>query len=61
MTINGMVNRREFEVRLARVVDSAKRERDSHALCFLDLDQFKELMILVVMWQVMSYCGKWVV
>jgi diguanylate cyclase (GGDEF)-like protein len=36
-----LVNRREFEVRLARVVDSAKRERDSHALCFLDLDQFK--------------------
>ncbi len=39
--LTGLVNRREFEVRLARVVDSAKRERDSHALCFLDLDQFK--------------------
>ena len=39
--LTGLVNRREFEVRLKRVVDSAKRERDSHALCFLDLDQFK--------------------
>ncbi len=39
--LTGLVNRREFEGRLKRVVDSAKRERDSHALCFLDLDQFK--------------------
>jgi diguanylate cyclase (GGDEF)-like protein/PAS domain S-box-containing protein len=39
--LTGLVNRREFEARLKRVVDSAKRERDSHALCFLDLDQFK--------------------
>ncbi|MDT8424940.1 MAG: EAL domain-containing protein [Methyloprofundus sp.] len=39
--LTGLVNRREFEVRLKRVVDSAKRERDAHALCFLDLDQFK--------------------
>lgn len=39
--LTGLINRREFEVRLDRVIALAKREQSEHALCFLDLDQFK--------------------
>lgn len=39
--LTGLVNRREFERRLARVLDTAQREHSSHALCYVDLDQFK--------------------
>jgi diguanylate cyclase (GGDEF)-like protein/PAS domain S-box-containing protein len=39
--LTGLINRREFEQRLARVINSAKQEDSNHALCFLDLDQFK--------------------
>lgn len=39
--LTGLINRVEFEHRLARAVDSAKVDRLEHALCFLDLDQFK--------------------
>ncbi|MGH8549454.1 MAG: EAL domain-containing protein [Methylococcales bacterium] len=39
--LTGLVNRREFEHRLARVLDTAQRERSCHALCYVDLDQFK--------------------
>ncbi|BCG64301.1 MAG: two-component system, chemotaxis family, CheB/CheR fusion protein [Methyloprofundus sp.] len=40
-SLTGLINRREFEQRLARVINSAKQENSNHALCFLDLDQFK--------------------
>lgn len=40
-TLTGLVNRREFEVRLERCLVSAKQRDLQHALCYLDLDQFK--------------------
>jgi diguanylate cyclase (GGDEF)-like protein/PAS domain S-box-containing protein len=40
-TLTGLVNRREFEVRLDRCLESAKQRDLQHALCYLDLDQFK--------------------
>ena len=39
--LTGMCNRREFEHRLARALQNAKAKNSEHALCFLDLDQFK--------------------
>jgi len=39
--LTGLINRHEFERRLNRVVASAKKDSSQHALCFLDLDQFK--------------------
>lgn len=39
--LTGLVNRKEFEWRLARVLESARADRSEHALCYLDLDQFK--------------------
>ena len=39
--LTGLVNRREFESRLNHSVHFAKLENQSHALCYLDLDQFK--------------------
>lgn len=39
--LTGLVNRREFERRLADAVDSAQRGEGTHVLCYLDLDRFK--------------------
>ena len=39
--LTGLINRREFEVRLARVLATTRSHTDEHALCYLDLDQFK--------------------
>ncbi|NIR30099.1 MAG: EAL domain-containing protein [Gammaproteobacteria bacterium] len=39
--VTGLVNRREFEERLTRALESARRSDAEHALCYLDLDQFK--------------------
>lgn len=39
--LTGLVNRREFESRLQRTLDNAKANATEHALCYLDLDQFK--------------------
>ena len=36
-----LVNRQEFEHRLHRALETARAERVAHALCYLDLDQFK--------------------
>jgi diguanylate cyclase (GGDEF)-like protein len=36
-----LVNRREFERRAERLLASAKQDKQQHALCFMDLDQFK--------------------
>ncbi len=36
-----LVNRREFERRLARVLDHVEEERSEHAILYIDLDQFK--------------------
>lgn len=39
--LTGLVNRREFEQRLERVLETADVENTENALCYLDLDQFK--------------------
>ena len=40
-SLTGLANRREFEQRLQRALDSAITESSVHVLCYLDLDQFK--------------------
>ena len=39
--LTGLVNRREFETRLERALSAARTRQVAHALCYLDLDQFK--------------------
>lgn len=39
--LTGLVNRREFEHRLEEALVTARRDNRSHAMCYLDLDQFK--------------------
>ena len=39
--LTGLINRREFEVRLERALSSAQHQGREHALCYMDLDQFK--------------------
>ena len=39
--LTGLINRRVFEQRLHRALQSAQEDKTEHALCFLDLDQFK--------------------
>ena len=41
--LTGLVNRDEFERRLARALASASGAQDEHAVCFLDLDGFKRV------------------
>jgi diguanylate cyclase (GGDEF)-like protein len=40
-TLTGLVNRREFDTRLARALDKLFHQPGEHSLMFLDLDQFK--------------------
>jgi diguanylate cyclase (GGDEF)-like protein len=39
--LTGLINRREFEVRLERCLKSVYEHNAQHIFCFLDLDQFK--------------------
>jgi diguanylate cyclase (GGDEF)-like protein/PAS domain S-box-containing protein len=39
--LTGLINRREFEIRLQRALDSVQALNNPHAVCYLDLDQFK--------------------
>src|SRR3989338_2853237 len=39
--LTGLINRRDFERRLTRLVENAKLGNAQHVLCYLDLDQFK--------------------
>ncbi|MEQ8659500.1 MAG: EAL domain-containing protein, partial [Gammaproteobacteria bacterium] len=39
--LTNLVNRREFERRLERILRSARDDGSRHALCYIDLDQFK--------------------
>jgi len=39
--LTGLVNRREFERRTERLLSTVKQAKYEHALCFMDLDQFK--------------------
>ena len=40
-SLTGLVNRRGFEDRLREVVEDARTRDRQHALCYIDLDQFK--------------------
>jgi diguanylate cyclase (GGDEF)-like protein len=39
--LTGLNNRKEFERRLLRSLQSAKQDSSKHALCYIDLDKFK--------------------
>lgn len=39
--LTGLINRREFDLRLTRLLDSTKPGNDQHALLYMDIDQFK--------------------
>ncbi len=39
--LTGLVNRRQFESMVNQALESAKTDRLSHAMCFMDLDSFK--------------------
>lgn len=39
--LTGLVNRAEFDTRLGRVLDEAHQDGSTHALMYIDLDQFK--------------------
>ena len=39
--LTSLVNRREFERRLEKVIETAREEESEHCLCFMDLDKFK--------------------
>ncbi len=39
--LTGLINRREFELRLERALQTALQQGREHVLCFMDLDQFK--------------------
>ncbi|MEE9330602.1 MAG: EAL domain-containing protein [Methylophilaceae bacterium] len=39
--LTGLINRREFEVRLAESLESVTKKNTQHIFCYLDLDQFK--------------------
>ena len=40
-TLTGLYNRREFERQLSELILEAKNNHSQHALCYIDLDQFK--------------------
>jgi diguanylate cyclase (GGDEF)-like protein/PAS domain S-box-containing protein len=40
-SLTGLLNRREFERQLESALDSAREQGRRHAVCYLDLDQFK--------------------
>ncbi len=39
--LTGLISRYEFEQRVTRLLSSISEEQTAHAICFLDLDQFK--------------------
>ncbi|MDY6979001.1 MAG: EAL domain-containing protein [Pseudomonadota bacterium] len=40
-SLTGLVNRSEFDRRINQLIDQSLRENREHALCYIDLDQFK--------------------
>ncbi|MCH8099694.1 MAG: EAL domain-containing protein, partial [Proteobacteria bacterium] len=40
-SLTNLINRREFELRLERLIESSQQKKGRHAVCYLDLDQFK--------------------
>jgi diguanylate cyclase (GGDEF)-like protein/PAS domain S-box-containing protein len=41
--LTGLINRREFEQRLAHAAEGVNRDGAHHVLCFIDLDFFKDI------------------
>ena len=39
--LTGLFNRRAFEAKIDKVIENARMGKKTHALCYLDLDQFK--------------------
>ncbi|MCP4494785.1 MAG: EAL domain-containing protein [Gammaproteobacteria bacterium] len=39
--LTGLINRSEFEQRVSRLISTLPTNQNSHAMCFMDLDQFK--------------------
>ena len=39
--LTGLINRREFEVRINQSIKSSKQDKKNHAMLYIDLDQFK--------------------
>jgi len=39
--LTGLINRHEFELRADDLLNETRRQKSTHALCFMDLDQFK--------------------
>ncbi len=39
--LTGLISRYEFELRVTRLLSNLSKEKSTHAMCFLDLDQFK--------------------
>jgi diguanylate cyclase (GGDEF)-like protein len=39
--LTGLINRREFEVRLEKAISDVKHNKINHVLCYMDLDEFK--------------------
>ncbi|MGB5339244.1 MAG: EAL domain-containing protein [Gammaproteobacteria bacterium] len=40
-SLTGLINRREFETRVKRVIENARAQATTHTLLYMDLDQFK--------------------
>ena len=40
-SLTGLVNRREFERRTEQLLSTSNKQNELHALCYMDLDQFK--------------------
>lgn len=40
-SLTGLINRREFERRISQALDNARNRKENHALCYIDLDNFK--------------------
>ncbi len=40
-SLTGLVNRHEFEARVQNLLSSDRKRKRNHALCFMDIDQFK--------------------
>lgn len=39
--LTGLINRREFELRLQRAIEMSQATEKTHAVCYMDLDRFK--------------------
>jgi diguanylate cyclase (GGDEF)-like protein/PAS domain S-box-containing protein len=39
--LTGLINRREFDNRLNKIISNSDKSKREHALCFIDLDRFK--------------------